>query len=88
MDRASLREGRVMREPRIWMAALGGESVYEADLPPCCQRSAREAEDYFECYSCGAMWQQPMPVEPEGDAFSAGRERAAQGRCLIQRVHW
>lgn len=77
MDRASLREGRVMREPRIWMAALGGESVYEADLPPCCQRSAREAEDYFECHSCGAMWQQPMPVEIEGDAFSV---REGEGR--------
>lgn len=65
---------------QIWMAALGEESVYEADLPACCRRSARGAEDSFECHSCGAMWQAPLPVEPEYDAFagdSRGSEKGA-----------
>lgn len=70
MDRTPLREGGVeVRSPRIWIAALGEESVYEADLPACCQRSARSAHDGFECHSCGAMWQAPIPVLPEEDAF-------------------
>lgn len=55
------------------MPALGGESLYEADLPACCERNARAAaragEDAFECPSCGATWQAGLPVEPEGDAF-------------------
>lgn len=79
MDRTPLREGRVMREPRIWMAALGGESVYEADLPSCCRRSARSADSSFECYSCGAMWRKPMAVEPEEDAFCAGERERRRG---------
>lgn len=67
----------------MWMAALapdsGEESVYEADLPACCRRGARAAEDRFECHSCGAMWQAPLPVEPEYDAF-AGGSRGDEGR--------
>jgi hypothetical protein len=55
---------------RNWIAALGEEvALYEADLPACCQRSARGSDDSFECPSCGAVWQVPLPVEPEGDAF-------------------
>jgi tRNA(Ile2) C34 agmatinyltransferase TiaS len=73
VDRASLREGRVVR---LWIAALGDETLYETDLPSCCQRSARSAEDSFECPSCGAMWQQPQPVWAEEDAFAeSSRER-------------
>lgn len=76
MDQPALRKGGVVRS---WIAALGGEVVlYEADLPACCQRSAHRsggAED-FECPSCGAIWQVPVPVEPEEDAFTAPpRER-------------
>jgi hypothetical protein len=56
--------------PRTWIAALGEEVVlYEADLPACCQRSARGSDGSFECPSCGAVWQAPPPVEPEMDAF-------------------
>ena len=66
----------------VWMAVLGGEALYEADLPACCQRSvtsARSAEsldDYFECPACGAAWQAPAAVEPEECAFT---ERASDG---------
>ena len=67
MDQPSLREGRVVR---TWIAALGEEVVlYEADLPACCQRSAGGSDDSFECTSCGAVWQAPLPVEAEEDAF-------------------
>jgi DNA-binding helix-hairpin-helix protein with protein kinase domain len=67
VDQPSLREGRVVR---TWIAALGEEVVlYEADLPACCQRSARGSDDSFECPSCGAVWQAPLPVEAEEDAF-------------------
>lgn len=71
-----------MGDARIWIAALapasGEESVYEADLPACCQRSARDADGSFECYSCGAMWQAPLPVEPEYDVFAErGSEKGA-----------
>jgi tRNA(Ile2) C34 agmatinyltransferase TiaS len=63
---------------RTWIAALGEEVVlYETDLPACCRRSAHGtggAED-FECPSCGAMWQAPVPVEPEEDAFAERPER-------------
>ncbi len=74
MDRTPLREGGVrVQSERLWIAALapdsGEESVYQADLPACCQRSARSAEDGFECHSCGAMWQAPIPVLPEEDAL-------------------
>jgi hypothetical protein len=55
---------------RTWIAALGEEVfLYEADLPACCRRSARGSGDSFECPSCGAVWQAPVSVEPEGDAF-------------------
>jgi hypothetical protein len=59
---------------RMWMASLGGVALYEADLPSCCRRTARHAEDgvegeEFECPSCGAMWQVPEVVEPEACAF-------------------
>jgi len=53
-----------------WIAALGEEVVYEEDLPACCQRSARGHGDSFECPACGAMWQAPVPVQPEEDAFA------------------
>jgi hypothetical protein len=56
---------------RSWIAALGGEVLHEVDLPACCRRSARGgSDDSFECPSCGAMWQTPPPVEPEGCAFT------------------
>jgi len=71
VDRASLREGRVVR---LWIAALGEESLYEVDLPACCQRSAHRAEDSFECPSCGAMWQEPQPVFSDEDAFMDGSQ--------------
>jgi hypothetical protein len=80
VDRAPLREGRVMG--RMWMAALGEEALYEADLPGCCQRSvssaqsAKSLDDYFECPACGAAWQAPIAVEPEECAFT---ERASAG---------
>ncbi len=74
MDQPALREGRLVR---TWIAALGEEVVlYEADLPACCQRSARASDDSFECSSCGALWQAPLPVEPEEDAF--GRREAEE----------
>jgi DNA-binding helix-hairpin-helix protein with protein kinase domain len=57
--------------PRTWIAALGEEVLHEVDLPVCCRRSARGIpDDSFECPSCGAMWQRPLPVEPEGCAFT------------------
>jgi hypothetical protein len=62
---------------RTWIAALGEEVLHEADLPVCCQRSARGSDESFECLSCGAMWQAPLPVEPEGCAFV---ESDAEGR--------
>ena len=62
---------------RTWIAALGEEVVlYEADLPACCQRSARGSGDSFECLSCGAVWQAPLLVEAEEDAF--GRRDAEE----------
>jgi hypothetical protein len=74
VDQPALREGRLVR---TWVAALGEEVVlYEADLPACCQRSARASGDSFECSSCGALWQAPFPVEPEEDAF--GRREAEE----------
>ena len=76
MDQPPLREGRVVG--RTWIAALGEEvALYEIDLPTCCQRSARGSGDSFECPSCGAVWQTPLPVEPEGDAFA---QREAEER--------
>jgi hypothetical protein len=74
VDRASLREGRVVRRT-AWIAALGEEVVYEEDLPACCRRSALHYEDSFECPACGAMWREPLPVQPEGDAFAQPEER-------------
>ena len=57
-----------------WIAALGEEVRYEADLPSCCARTARSYEDRFECPDCGAMWQAALAVEPEHDAFMRGDE--------------
>ena len=58
-----------------WIAALGEEVVYEEDLPACCMRTAREYGASFECPGCGAMWQEPITVEPEEDAFAQREER-------------
>ena len=70
MDQPALRKGRLVR---TWIAALGEEVVlHEVDLPACCRRSARGSDHSFECPSCGAEWQAPLPVQPEEDAF---------GRC-------
>ena len=61
--------------PRTWIAALGEEVLYEADLPACCRRSARGSSgEAFECPSCGAIWRAPLPVEPEGCAFAESEE--------------
>jgi hypothetical protein len=75
VDQPPLREGCVVR--RTWIAALGEEALYEMDLPACCRRSARGSDSSFECPSCGAVWQVPLPVEPEEDAFV---ERVAEER--------
>lgn len=56
--------------PRLWLAALGEEALYEEDLPGCCRRSARSHNASFECPACGAAWQAPLPVEPEECAFA------------------
>ncbi len=56
---------------------MGEEVLYEVDLPACCRRSARGSEGSFECPSCGAIWQAPLLVEPEEDAFG---ERKAEER--------
>ena len=61
---------------RLWIAALGEEALYEADLPGCCRRGARSSDDSFECPACGAAWQAPLPVGPEECAFT---ERASDG---------
>ena len=60
-----------------WIAALGEETFYGTDLPPCCLRAAGDAEGSFACPSCGAVWQEPMAVEPEECAFveRSGEER-------------
>ena len=61
---------------RAWIAPLGEEVLYEVDLPACCRRSARSSRGgSFECISCGAIWQEPLPVEPEEDAFGETEER-------------
>ena len=65
---------------RTWIAALGEEVVlYEVDLPACCRRSAQGSEEAFECPSCGAVWQAPLPVEVEEDAFVRGAEEERKG---------
>ena len=65
---------------RTWIAALGEEVVlYEADLPACCRRSSRGSDDAFECPSCGAVWQAPLPVEVEEDAFMRGGGEEEKG---------
>ncbi|MDQ3863792.1 MAG: hypothetical protein M3317_09880 [Actinomycetota bacterium] len=74
MDRASLGEGRVVRGS-AWIAALGEEVVYEEDLPACCRRSALRYDESFECQVCGAMWQKPLPLQPEEDAFALREKR-------------
>ncbi|MBA2714123.1 MAG: hypothetical protein H0U55_11310 [Rubrobacteraceae bacterium] len=74
MDRASLGKGRVVRGS-AWIAALGDEVVYAEDLPTCCRRTASDQDDSFECPVCGAMWRQPLPLQPEEDAFAEREER-------------
>ena len=74
MDRTSFGEGRVVGGS-AWIAALGEEVVYEEDLPACCRRSAPHYEDSFECPVCGAMWREPLPLQPEEDAFAQREER-------------
>jgi hypothetical protein len=74
VDRTSLRKGRVVRGS-AWIAALGEEVVYEEDLPACCRRSSLHYAESFECPVCGAMWREPMPVQPEEDAFTQREER-------------
>ncbi len=65
---------------RTWKAALAEEVVlYEADLPACCQRSGRGSDDSFECPSFGALWQAPLPVEPEEDAFGRRETEERKG---------
>jgi len=58
-----------------WIAALGDEVVYAEDLPTCCRRTSSDQNDSFECPVCGAMWQQPLPLQPEEDAFAEREER-------------
>ena len=78
MDQPPLREGRVV--PRTWIAALGDEVLYEVDLPACCQRSARgNSDESFGCHSCGAVWQSPLLVEPEGCAFTQSEAEERRG---------
>ena len=63
---------------RTWIAALGEEVLYEADLPTCCRRSS-SAGGSFECPSCGAIWQAPLPAEPEECAFGGGDPEERKG---------
>jgi hypothetical protein len=66
--------------PRTWIAALGEEVLYEADLPACCRRSARGSSgESFECPSCGALWRAPVPFEPEGCAFTESDAQERRG---------
>ena len=74
MDRAPFGQGSVVGGS-VWIAALGEEVLYEEVLPACCRRTAREYDRSFECPVCGAMWQKPIPVEPEEDAFARREER-------------
>ena len=74
MDRAPVGQGGVVGS-NAWIAALGEEVVYEEDLPACCGRTAREYGASFECPVCGAMWQEPITVVPEEDAFAQREER-------------
>ncbi|MDQ4063564.1 MAG: hypothetical protein M3122_06690 [Actinomycetota bacterium] len=74
---------------RLWIASLGEETLYEVDLPGCCQRSANGSangsastagnfDDSFYCPVCGAEWQASLAVEPEECAFTecaSDRER-------------
>ena len=76
VDRAPLGEGGVVN---LWMSALGGEALYEQDMPDCCRCEARESrnsEDFFGCLSCGAVWQAAPTAESEECGFAerfAGR---------------
>ena len=78
MDQPPLRKGRVV--PRTRIAALGEEVLHEVDLPACCRRSARgNPDDSFECPSCGAMWQVPLPTEPDECAFGRSDPEERKG---------
>jgi hypothetical protein len=77
VDQPPLREGRVVR---TWIAALGEDVVlYEVDLPACCRRSAVGSGYSFECPSCGAVWQAPIPVEADEDAFGQRDKEERKG---------
>ena len=66
--------------PRTWIAALGEEVLYEADLPACCRRSALGSSgESFECPSCGAVWRAPASFEPEGCAFTESDAEERRG---------
>ena len=64
---------------RLWAPGLGGEVFYQQDLPSCCHRGAREADDAFECGYCGAAWQAVPPAEPEECAFAEREEEERRG---------
>lgn len=61
----------------VWVSELGGEVFHTEDVPGCCQRAAWEAEESFECFSCGARWRAVVQAEPEECAFM---ERNVQER--------
>ena len=62
--------------PVLWIAALGGETLYQEDLRGCCGRCAWRADASFDCPACGPAWQAPLPVEPAECGFT---ERATDG---------
>lgn len=65
--------------PRLWVAALGGEVVYEVDLPGCCEHDARSYRDDFECAGCGAVWESVEVASPEVCGFMVEVEREERG---------
>lgn len=77
MDRAPLREGGVVK---LWMPALGGEAFHEQDMPDCCKRDARNPGDFFECFSCGAVWQAAPAAASEKCDFARFAGRTTEER--------
>ncbi|MGI8649815.1 MAG: hypothetical protein ACR2KW_05485 [Rubrobacter sp.] len=65
--------------PRLWMAALGGEVVYEVDLPGCCEHDARSYQKDFECGGCGVVWQPVFETLAEVCSFKTGAEEEERG---------
>lgn len=59
---------------RVTPGAVAGHAyrvLYEDQLPACCERTAHDAGDRFECLSCGAQWtreEQPKTLVLEGEA--------------------